>query len=681
MLAIVYLLVCLMTGYAICIHVVPEVFSVTGKTYGNKKINVSPVLLWFPASFITGIILVTWTVYILGNVFSASRTPLVAANIIAMIFYIALSVFLLFSKKKKGELKKPEILCGSKKSMWTEGIFLILFLVLSTALMFYTFYVKDGNIYIGYTVYSDFSPHMSMIRSFSYGNNFPTWYPYFAGIDVKYHFMFQFLTGNLEFLGMRLDYAFNVPSIMSMMFVYMLLYVLTVKITGKRVAGVLAGVLFSFRSSESLFTYLSEAQKGENLWTRLKENTEFLGYTTNENWGLWNLNVYANQRHLALCLAILLLAIILVLPKLYATFEIWEAMKQEGGHGFADFFKQTFFTKEGWAVENYKLAIFVGLLAGASTFWNGAALIALILMLFFIAALSRKRLDFVIMAGIAGCLSLLQSNIFMEESNISAQYYFGFISENTTLFGSADYILRLIGILAVVVVAAFMYYNGIKRYLLFVFATPFIFAFTVSLTVDPTVNHKYVMISCMMLDVIVAGFVADIMKKKDVMRRIGGAILILLLTSTGIYDTYSIYVRNGEGRSVCIDLDEPVTEWVKENTDSSDVFLTAPYTVNKITMGGAMIYNGWQYFAWSAGYDTAYRDEKVAAMYSAASPEELDALVEECGIAYIVVDADCRAQEAYSVREDVIGATYEAVYTEGEGSDMLTIYDTAMPIY
>ena len=70
MLAIVYLLVCLMTGYAICIHVVPEVFSVTGKTYGNKKINVSPVLLWFPASFITGIILVTWTVYILGNVFS-----------------------------------------------------------------------------------------------------------------------------------------------------------------------------------------------------------------------------------------------------------------------------------------------------------------------------------------------------------------------------------------------------------------------------------------------------------------------------------------------------------------------------------------------------------------------------------------------------------------------------------
>ena len=147
------------------------------------------------------------------------------------------------------------------------------------------------------------------------------------------------------------------------------------------------------------------------------------------------------------------------------------------------------------------------------------------------------------------------------------------------------------------------------------------------------------------------------------------------------YDTYSIYVRNGEGRSVCIDLDEPVTEWVKENTDSSDVFLTAPYTVNKITMGGAMIYNGWQYFAWSAGYDTAYRDEKVAAMYSAASPEELDALVEECGIAYIVVDADCRAQEAYSVREDVIGATYEAVYTEGKGGDMLTIYDTAMPIY
>lgn len=676
MLAIVYLAVCLFIGYMVCSCVVPEIFHVTGKSFSKKTIYVSPALVWVPAVCITGILLVTWSVYIIAHFFSTSRTPLVYANAIVLVFYTLLGAGLLLYKKKKKDIQKPAVVCESKKCFLAEGIFLILCLILTTALMFYTFYIKDGDMYIGYTVYSDFSPHLSMIRSFSYGNNFPTWYPYYAGIDVKYHFMFQFLVGNLEFLGMRIDYAFNIPSIFSMMFVYMLLYVLAVKITGKRFAGYLAALLFTFRSSESLFTFLSETAEGESWWQKLKENTEFLGYTTNEDWGLWNLNVYANQRHLALCLAIMILVLILALPKLYETFEMWGEMAQKKEHGFKQYFVQTFFTADGWKLNNYKMAVFIGILSGASAFWNGAALIALLVMLFFIAAFSRNRLDYVIMAGIAGILSLIQSKVFMTESAISAQFYFGFIAESKTIWGAASYILRLIGILAVVVVAAFMYYKGIKRYLTFVFATPFIFAFTVSLTIDPTVNHKYIMMSCMLLDIIVASFITDIVKKKDVVRYLGSAVLVVLLISTGVYDAYSIYVRNGEGRSVVLDMDDPVTMWVAENADSKDIFLTPAYTVNKVTLGGAMLFDGWSYFAWSAGYDTWSRDEQVAAMYSAASSEELIGLVEENQIRFIVVDAECRNSESYTVREDVISATFGVGYTEGEGENKLTIYDT-----
>lgn len=676
MLAIIYLAVCLFVGYVVCSCVVPEIFYITGKTFTKKSIYVSPALVWVPAVSITGILLVTWSVYILAHFFQSSRTPLVGANAIALLFYTILGVGLLLWKKKKNEIKKPVFLCGSQKCIGAECIFLILCLILTTTLMFYTFSVTDGDMYIGYTVYSDFSPHLSMIRSFSYGNNFPTWYPYYAGIDVKYHFMFQFLVGNLEFLGMRIDYAFNVPSIFSMMFVYMLLYVLTVKITGKRFAGYLAALLFTFRSSESLFTFLSETAEGESWWQKLKDNTEFLGYTTNENWGLWNLNVYANQRHLALCLAIMILVLILALPKLYETFEMWREMAQNEENGFKQYFVQTFFTADGWKINNYKMAVFIGILSGASAFWNGAALIALLVMLFFIAAFSRNRLDYMIMAGIAGVLSVIQSKVFMTESAISAQFYFGFIAESKTIWGAASYILRLIGILAVVVVAAFMYYKGIKRYLTFVFFTPFIFAFTVSLTIDPTVNHKYIMMSCMLLDIIVASFITDIVKKKDVVRYIGSAVLVVLLISTGVYDAYSIYVRNGAGRSVVLDMDDPVTQWVAENADSKDIFLTPAYTVNKVTLGGAMLFDGWSYFAWSAGYDTWARDEQVVAMYSAASQEELLSLVEENQIRFIVVDAECRNSESYTVREDVISATFGVGYTEGDGDDKLTIYDT-----
>jgi len=67
---------------------------------------------------------------------------------------------------------------------------------------------------IGWSVSSDFSTHLAVIRSFSYGSNFPSGYPHFADGNMRYHFMFMFLAGNLEFLGLRLDWAFNLPSIL-----------------------------------------------------------------------------------------------------------------------------------------------------------------------------------------------------------------------------------------------------------------------------------------------------------------------------------------------------------------------------------------------------------------------------------------------------------------------------------
>ena len=117
--------------------------------------------------------------------------------------------------------------------------------------MCYTFYIIANKLHVGFTVFSDFTPHLSMIRSFSKGNNFPTSYTCYAGEDIRYHFMFLFLVGNLEFLGMRLDFAFNIPSAMGLISVYLLLYVLAVKISERRSVGFLTGLLFTFRSSIS----------------------------------------------------------------------------------------------------------------------------------------------------------------------------------------------------------------------------------------------------------------------------------------------------------------------------------------------------------------------------------------------------------------------------------------------
>ena len=192
---------------------------------------------------------------------------------------------------------------------WKEAVFFIVLALFLTWIMFYVFFIKDGILYSGFTVYGDYAPHTAMMRSFSLENNFPTQYPHFGGEDVKYHFMFQFLVGNLEFLGLRLDLAYNLASVLALLGFLMLLYSIAKRVTGSGKAGALTVVFFFFRSALTFFRYVWEHIQTGDLIQAFRDNTEFIGYTVNENWGLWNFNVYLNQRHLAFGLLIVALVI------------------------------------------------------------------------------------------------------------------------------------------------------------------------------------------------------------------------------------------------------------------------------------------------------------------------------------------------------------------------------------
>lgn len=682
MFGIIYLCICILVGAGIFYCVTPGIFKEDVSAYNKKKLSISPILLWLPASGVAGILLVTWSVYIMARIFYGSDHPLLYANILVLIFYgIVLAVIwgMVYRKRETGGVR-VKANSSSLRNYGVELIFFLLCFCFIAYLMYYTFHIKDNTIYIGGALAGDFAVHLGMIRSFSWGDNFITAYNLYSGEDIRYHFMYQFLVGNLEFLGLRIDHALNLSSILTMLFASMLLYVLTVKVSGKSVAGYLSVLFFYFRSSESLFHYIAETPKEENLMEKLSGNGAYIGYTPNENWGIWGLNVYVNQRHLAISLAVALLVILMVLPKLYEMFRSFRTLEIDRNSTVTSYVRECFFTKDSWQLKDYKLMIVLGLIAGGSAFFNGAVFIALILMVFFIAALSKNRLDFVVFAGIAGVLSLIQSHVFIYGEAVSPQYYFGFLAEAKTVWGVLYFLIRLLGVLVVVLAAAFMYYRGINRYLILVFLTPAILTFTVKMTNDINVNHKYLFISCMMLDVIAATYVADLIRKKDYVRNICVGILVLMLTSTGLYDVHSLKMQNTEEKSVRLAVDDSVSTWIKENTSSTDMFLTAPYALNSVTAAGAMLYQGYEYVCWSAGYDVNSRHAQVAAMYSATNSEQLKQLVEQNGITYIIVDRAARSQNGYTVNEEVIAATYESAYTQGDGEDKFTIYDTTQTL-
>ncbi|TAH75138.1 MAG: hypothetical protein EWM47_00230 [Anaerolineaceae bacterium] len=692
MLAIIYLLLCFSVGWAICSFCFPRLDKITLTTYDNKAIKLSPYLLLVPVWFIIGLLTMTWSVYLIALVSSNLESPLVLAN--GIILPLAFSFFLYTYYKKiiKNKEQSRSILDMDSKTRVREMIIFAFVALLASILMWSTFYVRDGQLNIGVSVFSDFSPHIGMIRSFSYGNNFPSSYSHFAGEDIKYHFMFQFLVGNLEFLGMRIDYAFNIPSILSFISAFMLLYVLTLKITGRVLSGVLALLFFAFRSGKALFIYLSRIPKGNSIIKTLWDNTNFIGDTPHEDWGLWNLNVYCNQRHLAFGLATMFFVIIMFLPHLYEMFEalrlsnkasnVIKKNKYKKGIASSKWIKLglIFFNKEGWEIKCIRHSIALGILLGSLSFFHGAAVIGCLLVLFVIAVFAKRRLEFLITTVITVFLSMLQTGYFIEGSAVSPEVLFGFIAENKTIFGLASYLDQLLGILIPVIVIAFIFGKLIERYLILAFIAPLVFAFTISLTVDVTVNHKYIMMSCILLGILAASLITRMIDNKELIMKIAGIILILMMTSTGIYDFTTVLRKNSREGKIILDMDDPLTDFIREHSDSKDVFLTDSYGINQVVFGGAMLYQGHQYYAWSAGYDTNYRDKMVRLMYEAASPTELDKLVKDNNISFIIIDYGNRTSMEYHLNEDNIRETYECVYETGYEEWNISIFDTSKRI-
>ena len=619
------------------------------------------------ASFGIGTLLLTWCVYVAAwflRVCMDSENPLFYGNLAVMTGTAAGLFFLYFYRiRHKGNLKIQGLIPDRRLLKKECVLYGLLFLFLMY-IMFYVFYIRDGILYSGFTVYGDYAPHTAMMRSFSMGENFPTQYPHFGGEDVKYHFMFQFLVGNLEFLGLRLDIAYNLVSVFSLLGFLIFLCQMAMRITGSFAAGAWALVLFFFRSGITFFRFLWEHFQSGDLWKALSENTEFLGYTTNENWGLWNFNVYLNQRHLAFGLLI-------------AGIVIWvflDYLEEGAAHeekGFA-WIKGRLFAKEAWQCRNLEKALLLGMILGLTSFWNGAAVIGGLLILLGFAAFSDGKLDYGIMAAVTVFFSVLQSRIFVRGSVMSPAIQWGFLAEDKSLAGVIWYLIQISGFFVVGLAMLVFWLRRRERAMLVSFLFPLFFAFFMSLTPDINVNHKYIMISWAFLTVFWGGVLSKCWRGKC-RKKLLAFILTVCLTATGLYDFVIILRNNGPGRRVAVNMESDLTAWLSENLTSEDLILTPEYSMSEVTMSGVMMYCGWPYYAWSAGYNTNYRAGVATEMYTTGDQKRLKALVQQEGITYILYQEGMTFEEK-NCREDTIASAYPLVYQSEDGR--IRIYET-----
>ncbi|MBQ8305882.1 MAG: hypothetical protein IJX90_06660 [Blautia sp.] len=624
--------------------------------------------IFWPTAFLAGVVTVTWVTYVLAwilHVMCRVGDPLRYADGIVMAGCLFAFVIWFCRKDRTagwraltGQMVEDH--AGFKK----EVVLYIVVFLFALLTMTYVFQVKDRVLHAGLTVFSDYAPHTAMIRSFSLGANYPTQYPHFGGEDVKYHFMFQFLTGNLEYLGLRIDLAYNLASALSLTGFLMVLCQLTGRLFGSFMAKVWIVVFFVFRSGTAFFRFAAEHLQAGDLWETLRDNTTFIGYTPNENWGLWNYNVYLNQRHL--CLGLLAAA---VLVWIFMDWLDAGCAHEEKG---LSWLRGRLFSAEAWRPRNAGTALVSGVLLGLCSFWNGAAVIGALLILAGMALFSDGKLDYALMALVTIILSELQTKVFISGKAFSLSFYWGFISENKSPAGVLLYLTAISGFAILGAVFLLFILKGNRRFLVIAFLIPVCFAFTCSLTPDVTVNHKYIMIAMAFLSVIWGGIVAHLCTG-GIPDRLLALLVVVCLTATGIYDFVIIVRDNDEGHRIGVDLDSDLTAWLAENVTSEDLVLTPQYSINEVTMSGCMMYMGWPYYPWSAGYDTYYRNDQEKLIYGTDDPEELAETVDREKIGFILYDEGMTIDDM-ECREDVIASVYPLVYEAENGR--VRIYET-----
>ena len=549
MLALLYILMCAAFGITLVSLLVPDVRRLYLACAPSKKIidRIPNSLFLVPSGLILGILCVPFLNYYvtLGLSYFISNHDLCMKGglivTMALVIWLVLSGAILIARRRtirdsapSADLSQISPYEYSLKNALFYGISTVVFTAAVTFLMFYTYRIENGILLCGASTFSDLSPHTALVSSFGKGFNFPTQYMHFSGDGIQYHFMFYFFCGMLEYLGLAIDTALNIPSVIVMVCAFILLGLLAVLLSGRRLAYLLAPVFVLFRSSLNVFFHIRDLlAAGHDLRTAVESITHFnvwYGVTDKDDWGIWAINVYPNQRHLMLGIAVILIVVIVFIPFLR---RMCISVSKEGFKSFIAS-RNAWLPRQADPLKPWSIAILSALFVFVMPYFHGSCLIALLLILAFIGIFSESRLIHLIVGVTAVASSTAQSYAFSGgySSIVKLSFVPGFILGESggkfTLYELARYIIIVTGltlVLAGICSVVFLIYDIVKkrpvyRFILYLgFTVPFIFAFLFQVTLEMLANHKFIQISLILSDIFVAILVSGLFLIPLKMRR------------------------------------------------------------------------------------------------------------------------------------------------------------------
>src|SRR6266542_1018017 len=272
------------------------------------------------AAVLVGLLVSSWFTYLAGLAFAWASRPLLWGD---LLFFIA-AVALLSWSRWKGAIRGTALgrsnsraadsyLPRSKGSSIADWVLIAGYVALVSWMMFASFNSTGSKLQISNAQYSDFGPNTAIMQSFAVGHNFPTEYPHFSGDRIRYHFLFYFQAGNLEFLGLDPAWSLNLLSISTIVAMLVILMTLGEVLFNSRVVGRLGSLLFFFFGSLSYVPFLRKqvsVQAAIQAITHQRDYLQTIFPYRGEAWGTWSQVTYLNQRHFASAIGILLLVLV-----------------------------------------------------------------------------------------------------------------------------------------------------------------------------------------------------------------------------------------------------------------------------------------------------------------------------------------------------------------------------------
>ncbi len=444
--------------------------------------------------------------------------------------------------------------------------------------------------------WSDFGWQMPLIRSFSKGTNWPPQNPLFPGEKIRYHFGFYALAGLMEKLGVRIDQAVNIPSIIGFWGMLIMVLVLGKRFFDSWTVGITACVLLLFNGSMAFVKYFQ--MHGISIGA-VKQIVSNSAYPTFGPWdgqdivAVWNLNIFSNQRHLAPAIALALLVIYLI---------------------------------------NFKKIspLLLGSIAGILLFINEAIFAGLAFFLLWHFILTPRSRIYLIKAAYFGLPWAMASLLLI---NLSGGIKFkpGFLLAGPLGWAAFvrfwwDNLGMHLFLIPLGVLLSPVRTKKLIIPILTVFAVPNIW----QLSTDMFNNHKLFNLMLAVGVLFTALVLVRLAKTKLGLLVVP---LFLFLTFSGVIDFFAF---KNDNYFTLADLPQnPDIEFVYRNIPASSVVLNSTWFYHPASLAGRPIYNGYTYFTWSHGHDSYGREAILKRIYESSTKIEACRLLLANNISFV----------------------------------------------